>query len=126
VSEIRIALTVSDEAAIRALGIAVPAPLSVTALIDTGASHTVLQQRLASRLGLQPVGRSAFQTPTQASASFPRYDVRLHFPHDIEKETTVVGMPLQGQHIQCLIGRDVLADAVLVYLGESNLFSLSF
>ena len=34
-------------------------------------------------------------------------------------------MPLQGQHVQCLIGRDVLADAVLVYLGESNRFSLS-
>ena len=41
-------------------------------------------------------------------------------------EGTVLEALLQGQNIQCLIGRDVLAQAVLVYIGYTNLFSLSF
>jgi predicted aspartyl protease len=108
------------------VGDPVPSPLTVAALIDTGASHTVLQQNLAAQLGLQPVSSTAFHTAATGSVIYPQYTVRLFFPHGVEIEVLAVEMPLQGQHIQCLLGRDVLADAVLVYLGESNLFSLSF
>jgi hypothetical protein len=45
---------------------------------------------------------------------------------NVVAETTVLEAPLLGQHIQCLIGRDVLAHGVLVYIGYGNLFSLSF
>ena len=48
------------------------------------------------------------------------------FPNNILAETPILEAPLQGQHIQCLIGRDVLADGVFFYIGSSNLFSLSF
>lgn len=40
--------------------------------------------------------------------------------------TTVLEAPLQGQNIDCLIGRDVLSQGVFVYIGYTNLFSLSF
>ena len=41
-------------------------------------------------------------------------------------ETTILEVPLQGRHIQCLIGRDVLARGVFIYIGYGNFFSLSF
>ena len=52
--------------------------------------------------------------------------MRLLFPNNVTFETTVIETPLQGQQIRCLIGRDVLSQGVLVYIGYSNLFSLSF
>jgi len=52
--------------------------------------------------------------------------VRLLFPNNVTFETTVIETPLQGQQIRCPIGRDVLSQGVLVYIGYSNLFSLSF
>jgi predicted aspartyl protease len=126
VIEVQVGMTSAEETAARAVGDPVPAPLTVAALIDTGASHTVLQQNLAAQLGLKPVSSSAFRTASSASAVYHQYTIRLFFPHGVEIEVLAVEMPLQGQHIQCLLGRDVLADGVLVYLGQSNMFSLSF
>ncbi len=76
-------------------------------MIDTGATGSVIQNGLAAQLGLKPA-------------------VRLLFPNNVTFETTVIETPLQGQQIRCLIGRDVLSQGVLVYIGYSNLFSLSF
>jgi len=39
---------------------------------------------------------------------------------------TVIDVPLEGQVIQGLIGRDVLAHGILIYSGYTNTFSLSF
>ena len=33
--------------------------------------------------------------------------------------------PLKGQNIQCLLGRDFLAHAVLTYVGPTNSFVIS-
>ena len=52
--------------------------------------------------------------------------MRLVFPNNVIANGTLLEAPLQGQNIQCLIGRDVLAHGVLVYIGYQNLFSLSF
>jgi hypothetical protein len=48
------------------------------------------------------------------------------FPNNVQVAATAIEAPLQGQHIQCLIGRDVLAHGVLVYIGYTNSFTLSF
>jgi hypothetical protein len=37
-----------------------------------------------------------------------------------------IAVPLQGQRIQCLVGRDVLRQAVLIYTSHNNSFTLSF
>jgi len=52
--------------------------------------------------------------------------VRLLFPNRVVVETTAIAAPLQGQHIQCLIGRDVLKHGVFVYIGYTDTFTLSF
>jgi predicted aspartyl protease len=126
VIEIHVGVSARLETVLRAVGDPVPPPIPVAALIDTGASHTIIQQNLAVRLGIRPIGTSSFNTASASNVLCPQYAVQLLLPHNVSFEKTVVEMPLQGQHIQCLIGRDILAHAVLVYLGESNLFSISF
>jgi hypothetical protein len=49
------------------------------------------------------------------------------FPNNLNTLSIIATeAPLQGQHIQCLIGRDVLKNAVLIYTGHDNSFTLSF
>lgn len=107
-------------------GQAVPPPAAALAMIDTGATGSVIQQGLAAQLGLNPVGVVQIHTPSSTNVACYEYAVRLVFPNNVVFEGTVIEAPLQGQRVQCLIGRDVLAQAVLVYIGYSNLFSLSF
>ncbi len=95
-------------------------------MIDTGATSSVIQVGLAAQLGLNPVGVTYINTPSSTNVACHEYLVRLVFPNNVLVEATVLEAPLQGQHIQCLIGRDILAHGVLVYIGYGNLFSLSF
>ena len=95
-------------------------------MIDTGATGSVIQQGLAAPLGLNPVGITYINTPSSTNVPCYEYLVRFVFPNNVIFETTAIEAPLQGQHIECLIGRDVLAQGVLVYIGYANQFTLSF
>ena len=95
-------------------------------MIDTGATGSVIRQGLPAQLGLQPIGVAHINTPSSTNVPCYEYLIRFLFPNNVLFETRVLEAPLQGQHIQCLIGRDVLAHAVLVYVGYVNLFTLSF
>ncbi|MFQ5895551.1 MAG: aspartyl protease family protein [Nitrospinota bacterium] len=96
-------------------------------MIDTGATGSVIKHGLAAQLGLNPVSVTYITT---AMATVPQrclvYLVRLVFPNNVIADLSVIEAPLRGQHIQFLIGRDLLARGVLVYIGYGNLFSLSF
>ena len=95
-------------------------------MVDTGATRSVIRQGLAAQLALNPVGVTRITTPSHTNGACYEYQVRLILPNNVTFEGVFLEASLQGQHIQCLIGRDVLAQAVLVYIGYSNLFSLSF
>lgn len=89
-------------------GTTVPAPVSINAMIDTGATGTVIRDDLVSSLGLKPVGATLINTPSSTNVLCYKYLARLILPHNVIIENVVIAAPLQGQHIQCLIGRDVL------------------
>lgn len=112
--------------ALQSAGAAVPAPVPALAMIDTGASGSVIRQGLAAQLGLNPIGLTYVTTPSSTNVPCYEYAVRLIFPNNVIADVAVLEAPLQGQNMQCLIGRDVLAHGVLVYIGYQNLFSLSF
>jgi len=95
-------------------------------MIDTGATRSVISQGIAAQLGLNPVGITAINTPSSTNVQCYEYLVRFIFSHNIIVEGVMIEAPLQNQPIQCLIGRDILAHAIFVYIGQSNLFSLSF
>ena len=101
--------------------------IKVLAMIDTGASGTVISLGLAGQLGINPVGTTLINTPSSTNVSCHQYHVQIVFQNNVNIASIVVTeAPLQGQHIQCLIGRDVLQHGVLIYTGYDNSFTLSF
>ena len=126
VVEARIAISSFLETSMKQKGQPISAPVPVQAMIDTGASSTVIQDSIPHTLGLQPVGVSFINTPSSTNVRCYEYLIRLVFPNNVVVEGTVIAAPLQGQQIQCLIGRDILTHGVLIYIGYTHTFSLSF
>lgn len=126
VVELTLAVPQAVEDALKQAGTPIPAPVRVVAMIDTGASGSVLQQGLAAQLGLNPIGVMMINTPSSTNVACYEYAVRFLFPNNVVVEGTMIEAPLQGQQIQSLVGRDVLAHGVFLYIGYANLFSLSF
>jgi len=111
------------------IGISVEdAPKSkLLAMIDTGATSTVIQAGIGQQLGINPIGYSFSNTPSHTKIKSYQFDIQLLFPNDSHISSLIVTeLPLQGQHIQCLIGRDILSFAVFIYTGYDNSFTLSF
>lgn len=101
--------------------------VKVLAMVDTGATNTVISQGLAVQLNINPIGTTLINTPSSTNVTCHQYDVQIVFPNNVNLASIIVTeAPLQGQHIQCLIGRDVLKHCVLVYTGYDNSFTLSF
>jgi predicted aspartyl protease len=129
ISEVLIAPPQALVQVLRANGQPVPQPVRAVAMVDTGASGTVLTPSVVAQLGLQPVGVSQMSTPsTTAPVQTRLFNVDITFALNNVSVTGVVATeaPLGGQHIQCLIGRDILQHGVLVYIGYLNQFTLSF
>ena len=103
-----------------------PQPISARALIDTGASHCIIKEDIPKQLGLEPVGAVKINTPSTKEHLCYQYFLRILFPsHNLIYEGVFTAAPLEGQNIQCLIGRDVLKDSILIYIGNMKQFTLS-
>lgn len=126
IAELSLAVPQILDEELRSKGEQVPEPVQVVTMIDTGASGSVIQEGLAAKLGLKPVGVTLINTPSSTNVECYEYAIRLVFLNNVVVESTVIEAPLQGQHIQGLIGRDVLAHGVLVYIGYAGQFTLSF
>jgi hypothetical protein len=94
-------------------------------LVDTGATASAIARGVARKLGLQPVGVIPVNTPSSTGTVMPLYAVRLLLPNNIVFETTAIEAQLQGQGIGGLVGRDVLSQAVFVYIGYINQFTIA-
>ena len=113
----------------------VPAEVAVRAQLDTGSFTTCIMPEVFQKLGLSPFERLLIRTPsTRRGEPCPcdRYDVSL---------TLVAGMALTPdpsvwviasedfipeEHIQAIIGRDLLDKCVLNYEGPQKTFNLAF
>jgi hypothetical protein len=116
------ALRASDPAAI------VASPLRATAMIDTGASGTVVNPRVVSTLGVRPIGTVPIHTPsTTEPLDCEQFNIDISFPNAVSfANAIVICAPLGMQNIDCLNGRDILENAVLTYIGYINQFTISF
>jgi len=127
VCRVRIGLSEPTTNLFRQQGKAIPAPVEITALIDTGASGTAVKPEVIQQLHLTPRDVTTICTPSSAAHPCNVYDVSLVFANGVGLPViTVIEVPLEGQVIQRLIGRDVLAHGILIYSGYTNTFSLSF
>ena len=103
-----------------------PEPIVVKSLIDTGASSCAIQEDIPKKLNLQPVGEGKISTPSCSEKTCFKYFMRMAIPStNLTYEGTFIAVPLKIQPISCLIGRDVLKDSILIYLGQKNQFTLS-
>ena len=101
--------------------------VKLSAMIDTGATGTVISQGITTRLGINPVGTTLISTPSSTNVRCNQFDVQIVLPNNVRFPSIVITeAPLQGQHIQCLIGRNILQHGVLIYNGCDNSFTLSF
>ena len=125
---VTVGLTARAQAALLAIGKAIPATVTVVAQIDTGAVKTVLNPATIQALGLTAVGTTPIVTPsTSAPVNLNLFDVAIVFPSGVViPERRAIEAPLKGQAIQALIGRDILSTAILTYIGPMNQFTLSF
>jgi len=106
--------------------IPIPEPVVVKALIDTGASACVIKKEIPEKLGLNPVGATNITTPSSKNHECYQYFMRMVIPsHQILVELPFIATPLDGQEISGLIGRDVLKNGILIYIGYANQFTLS-
>ena len=107
---------------------AVAAPVSVSALVDTGAAATVITPETATLLGLRVVGAVHVHTPTTIEPVVCRqFHINLYLSQEFAIDNILaIEAPLTGQSFQCLIGRDVLSRGVLHYVGRENRFSMAF
>jgi hypothetical protein len=120
----------------------IPQPISVVALLDTGAERTCVDPSIVTRLQL-PVSGSGFAAapgvatgpPIFGGASFSfTYDAGLVIIHPVTKppsnlvieELEVDSLPLAQFGIEAVIGRDILASCVLVYDGPTLSATLAY
>jgi len=120
------------QTAIKAAGQPIPPIVKVNALIDTGASGTVIEEKVLHQLGLTPTGAINIFTPSTKGTPVTcmTYDVFLGLYHPtfslLNGNFPVVASDFSGQSIQALIGRDLLKQCVLIYNGDNNTFTLGF
>jgi hypothetical protein len=119
--------------ALTAAGTAIPAPVLIRALVDTGASCTCIDPGVLTPLGLTPTGQMPMLTPSTGAVPQLKnqYDVSLIIPSGPHTPLVFSAIPitesdLAVQGIQALIGRDILADCILAYNGTMRMFTLAF
>ncbi len=122
--------------AITAAGRTVPAMQQIRALVDTGASGTCIDPSVLQALGLTPTGSTVVNTPTtgQQPQTVDTYDVSLYVPGSTSTHLPFVLNTLEVMHAEllaqqgfhALIGRDVLAECVLIYNGAVGTFTLAY
>jgi predicted aspartyl protease len=131
-----VAVSDARAAAMKAANIAIPSPIQIRALVDTGASCTCVDPSVMTSLGLTPTGTVPVSTPTTGGTPELKYqyDVALAIPGATQADIPLVlatiavveAELLAGQGFHALIGRDILSQCVLVYNGSFTQFTLAF
>lgn len=107
----------------RPLGLEFPA-LPVRALIDTGASLTVINPEIARTCKLKQTGHQMINAVGGQAGEYPAYAATISFPGTELPgldATRVVACPIIRQpFFSCLIGRDILRKWLLSYDGRSG------
>jgi hypothetical protein len=119
--------------ALKAAGTPAPAPLLVKALVDTGASHTSFDTSIVGQLGLTPTGIVSVITPSTGAVPVDMfsYDLGFHVPFPTGQFWSkalwiATAADLNHQGFSVLLGRDLLAEGMLLYDGKHGTFTLSF
>jgi hypothetical protein len=118
--------------ALKAAGRKPPSPITIRALLDTGASCSALDPLVAKGLGLDPAGRVQVHTPTTGTAYEWRnlYDATVVLGEGTSfVRTFTVGFldtDLSSEGFLALVGWDILKACVFTCNGPTGTFTLKF
>ena len=112
----------------------VPPPVSVTLLIDTGASMTMIDEGVMLSLQLTPTSATEYHSSSTNGVSLPCnvYDVQLFLggmgrPNTLRIDPLpVMATPFINQAFQGLLGRDVLNQLQLAWKGPQRTLRLEY
>lgn len=100
-------------------------PLTVSALVDTGASHSMVDSSIPQSLGINTVGEATLTSATHRDVPTQMFDLTFVIMADFVKEVRCLESDFTGRPFNAIIGRDILASCVLIYTGWTNTFTLS-
>lgn len=131
--DVTLSITVPRQKALERHKMNVPPPVAARMLIDTGASHSSIDQRFVSLLDLRAVGKVQIHTPStgQTPAVADEFDIAIRIVgadghSHVIPITPVFSCDHSEQGIDGLFGRDVLSGAVFIYDGYRKSYTLSF
>lgn len=96
------------------------------ALIDTGATMTAIDSRIAQTYGFSVSGTISVLTADGIENTSPIYEVELSGIAEYAENLVISTCNVFDQGIIALIGTDVLANGKLVYDGANREFTLDF
>jgi predicted aspartyl protease len=119
-----VAQTIADQ--LLQQGLPVPAPVSGSALIDTGASSTCIDDATAQTLQLPAIDVVTMTSASHASTQQNIYPVLIEVAGGIRIDVPrAMGANLAPQSLVALIGRDFLQHCTLFYNGPTGHITLS-
>jgi predicted aspartyl protease len=131
-----IGVSQARHAALIAAGQAIPTPIRIQALVDTGASCSAIDPSVLQQLGLTPTGIVTVNTPSTGNQphTTQQYDVSIaipgasatHIPMLAGNVPVVAAQLAAAQGFQALFGRDILANCLLTYNGPMRQFTLAY
>lgn len=118
----------------------VPGRVKARALVDTGASGTMIDEEIVKAPGIPPSGAARAHTPSTRDKPIEilTYDVELtldmwEFGDGKSVQRHFSAIPVvttdfskQKGNVEALLGRDILSEAILIFNGYEQRFSLSF
>jgi len=124
---LQVTVTIEQNAgqALVSQGKPVPTPRTGWALIDTGASNTCIDDKVANELGLPVIDVGTMLSATHEKVPCNIYPVLITTPIVNLNSPRTMGAALAAQGLLVLIGRDVLANCNLFYNGPTGQFTLS-
>ena len=124
------------ERELKSVGAAVPQPLILKGMIDTGASCSCVDPNSILALGLLPRARVVCVTPStdENGTTVDQYEIGVALASISTQGQGFVSFPsilavganLSHQGFDILIGRDILSHCLLVYDGRRNQFTLAY
>jgi len=106
-------------------GTPIPKPITGNALIDTGASASVVDLSVISSLQISPVGVATVLT-TAGPVQRNLFPIRFVLPGLVIDVSAVLGADLKPFGIVGLIGRDILSLFLMIYHGRAGMITLAF
>ncbi len=133
---IRVGFLVSGprQSALKRANLAIPNPVVVPCLVDTGASCTCVDPGVIQQLQLVSSGTISIHTPSTGATPHVcnQFDVGIGIVMDNGQihlsglVLPVIESNLKGQGIQALLGRDLLEQGILIYDGRQGRLTLAF